>query len=63
MIGQEPPEAIAVADVEETATPAEAESLEPVAAVAVEEAPEGEALPLADEEPAAESGEDENAAS
>src|SRR6187397_1172484 len=63
MIGQEPPEAIAVADVEETATPAEAESLEPVAAVAVEEAPEAEALPLADEEPAAESGEDENAAS
>jgi N utilization substance protein A len=63
MIGQEPPEAVAVADVEETATPAEAESLEPVAAVAVEEAPEAEALPLAEEEPAAESGEDENAAS
>lgn len=59
MIGQEPPEAIEVAEVEveETATPAEAESLEPVAAVAVEDAPEAE------EQPAAEPGEDESAAS
>jgi N utilization substance protein A len=63
MIGQEPPEAVEVAEadveveVEETATPAEAESLEPVAAVAVEDAPEAE------EQPAAEPGEDETAAS
>ena len=79
MIGQEPPEAVAVAEVDETATPAEAESLEPVAAVAValeeapeaeaqlevevEEVPEAEAAPLADEQPAAEPGEDESAAS
>jgi N utilization substance protein A len=79
MIGQEPPEAVAVADVEETATPAEAESLEPVGAVAVaveeapeveaeteveiDKAPEAEAAPLADEQPTAEPGEDESAAS
>ena len=57
MVGQEPPEGIAVADVEETATPAEAESLEPIGAVAVEQAPD------LDEQPAAEPGEDESAAS
>ena len=43
MVGQEPPEAVAAAEVEETATPAEAESLEPVGAVAVAvEEPEAE---------------------
>ncbi len=57
MVGQEPPEGIAVADVEETATPAEAESLEPIGAVAVEQAPD------LDQQPAAEPGEDESAAS
>jgi transcription termination/antitermination protein NusA len=64
MVGQEPPEAVAVAEVdaEETATPAEAESLEAesletVAAVAVDDAPAGE------EPPTTEPGEDESAES
>ena len=35
MVGQEPPEVIAAVEVDETATPAEAEELEPVGAVAV----------------------------
>jgi N utilization substance protein A len=57
MVGQEPPEEVAIADAEEAATPAEAESLEPVGAVAVEEDAGVE------EQPAAEPGEDESAAS
>jgi N utilization substance protein A len=68
MVGQEPPEIVPAADVEETATPAEAESLEPVAAVAVaveepeteveaevevHEVPEADVAPVIDEQPAA----------
>ena len=73
LVGQEPAEVVPAAEVEETATPAEAESLEPVAAVKVEtaeaehapetEAAEAEPEAASDIQPAAESGEDESSAS
>jgi len=73
LVGQEPEEVVPAADVEETvveetATPAEGESLEPVAAVEeAEEAPEAEAAPASDEQrhdiDPAEPGEDESSAS
>jgi N utilization substance protein A len=63
LVGQEP-EVVPVAEVEETATSAEAESLEPVAvATEVEEAPEAEPAAVADEQQTAETGEDESSAS
>ncbi len=63
LVGTEP-EVVPVAEVEETATSAEAESLEPVAvATEVEEAPQAEAAPVADEQQTAETGEDESPAS
>ena len=65
MVGTGAAEVVAVAEVEETATPAEAESLEPVAAVARSRRLRRSrgASPCADEQPAAETGEDESAAS
>jgi len=68
LVGQEPEETVPAAEVRE-ATPAEAESLEPVAEVeeaeveeaAVEETPE--AAPASDEQTTAEPGEDESSAS
>ena len=63
LVGTEP-EVVPAAEVEETATSAEAESLEPVAvATEVDEAPEAEAAPVADEQQTAETGEDESPAS
>ena len=63
LVGTEP-EVVPVAEVEETATSAEAESLEPVAvATEVEEAPQAEAAPVADDQQTAETGEDESPAS
>jgi len=73
LVGQEPAEVVPAAAVEETATPAGAESLEPVAAVEVEaaeaehapetEAAEAEPEAASDIRPTAESGEDESSAS
>ena len=58
MVGQEPEATVAADEVEELATPAEAESLEPVAEVAaVEEQPQAADAPVA-----VEAGEDETAA-
>jgi len=64
-VGQEPEEVVPAAEAVETATPAEAESLEPVASVAVaaEDVPDGEGAPTTERQPSAEPGEDESPAS
>ena len=68
MVGQEPQETVAVGgvEIEEFATPAEAESLEPIAEVAeevvVEEQPVEDVPEAAVEPVAVEAGEDETAA-
>jgi hypothetical protein len=68
LVGTEP-EVVPAAEVEETATAAEAESLEPVAVateVEVAEASQNDGTPAEDEQPTAaadEPGEDENSAS
>jgi N utilization substance protein A len=66
LVGQEPEEVVSAAEIEEAATPAEAESLEPVAVAVeaeVEDTPEAEAAPIADGQQTAETGEDESPAS